>query len=1284
MRRGFLSIFYVFIFMVVSFVTFNARGLLDFNKFEKVKEMFKNVDMIILQETNWKDVHVNELRKRWDGEILYNNEDKRYGRGVAFLIRKNTDVGCNVIYKDEAGKCLGVEMKWENNKVIVINVHAPNEEKEKRVFFNFLRRFLMKYNNVILMGDFNTALSKIDMADGMVFKTSTGRKELKTLMEDFNLVDIWRERHEQKRQYSRRQMVGNFICQTRVDFILCSRNLEGFIDNVKYGETSLSDHKPMYMQLDWCTIKRGPGVWVLNAEVLKRDCYVREIKDLIENEKQDAMYVEDKRLWWENVKFLIKQHTIQYCRLIEKGKRCILNETRENLEKELKQNDKDMVKIKELEDKLKDLEEKKYEGARLRSKAQYMVEGEKCTKFFFDLERRKGNSAMIKQVKNESGEVVTDNEDILEEIRKYYKRLFTTEGGQEDSEEWLKVIKTKVENKDKDMCDEEIREEEIERAIKELNKKKSPGIDGLGSEFYLVFKDVLTVILKEVYDDVFMKRQMNLRMSMGLMKVIYKKKGDKADLKNYRPLTMLNTDLKILSKVLANRLKEVMPKIIKTNQAYGVKGRDISDTTLSIKDIISYMKEGKQKGYVISLDFEKAFDRVEHSFLHEVLKRFGFGENFIQWIKILYKGVVTRIKCNGFLTKCFKLTRSVRQGCPLSALLYTLVAEPLGLAIKKEENARGIELEGGVKAENIFQYADDTTLILRDLHSVQTALNVVKEFCKKSGGKINEDKTVYMRFGGAPVLTDAFKFKEAKEMKILGILMGEDDKKTSNIMWEGILGNIERTVNLWKLRTLCLKGKVLILNVLVVSKLWYFLNVTNVPVWVERRLKQCFVEFLWEKKPPRIAYDTLIGAVEKGGLGLMDVVQRKKGMRVKIVKKFLNAELQTPWKKTMLYFLNKCGDFKLGESILWMKTKSWMCNELPDFYKELLCAWGGFLKYVQYVPKERDDILNQPLFLNKNIVNNGREMFFKKWWDVGISRVRDVLYEFKKGFLPVQYVIDTMEEAKEDYTKQEIINKYEIVKNAIPHDWIVKIERMEQSTNVKDVYAMIGEKTCVFEQCTLKSFYGVFRDEVFKKPKVNDYWLQRYTDLTEENIWSNMKGKLVETKLANSEYLFRHKAIFTDILLHKIGREQSPLCKVCNEENETFPHLFLNCKKLDIFNMECKKLLECLKGDGDENEEGWYKIILLGEHRKCKNSKVINILVMLMKSAIWERRVVAKREKTLMNVGGILKRKVENYLKCLYSYFKEEDTLNAFYNVFTDDVCKIFKDLNWKVPDDYG
>lgn len=159
----------------------------------------------------------------------------------------------------------------------------------------------------------------------------------------------------------------------------------------------------------------------------------------------------------------------------------------------------------------------------MRSKAQYLIEGEKCTKFFFDMEMRKGMSETIKLIKKENEEELESNEEILKEMKRYYELLFTTEGVQDGKEEMLKHIKTKVGKEDKEDFDKEIREEEIERSINKLNKKKSSGIDGLGSEFYIVFEDVLTNILKEVYDEIFKKGQMNLRMGMALRKLLYKK-----------------------------------------------------------------------------------------------------------------------------------------------------------------------------------------------------------------------------------------------------------------------------------------------------------------------------------------------------------------------------------------------------------------------------------------------------------------------------------------------------------------------------------------------------------------------------------------------------------------------------------------------------------------------------------------------------------------------------------------------------------------------------------------
>lgn len=162
----------VFCVMVLRMVTFNARGLVDIRKFENVKEMRKNEDVIVLQETNWKEVHISEIRKKWNGKILYNNGDDRFGRGVAVLIRENRDVKCDV-YNYEVGKFIVFEMEYEERKIIVVNVHAPTKEMEKREYYNVLQKFVRKYKEIIIMGDFNVVFSKLDMAEGRIFKTDT-------------------------------------------------------------------------------------------------------------------------------------------------------------------------------------------------------------------------------------------------------------------------------------------------------------------------------------------------------------------------------------------------------------------------------------------------------------------------------------------------------------------------------------------------------------------------------------------------------------------------------------------------------------------------------------------------------------------------------------------------------------------------------------------------------------------------------------------------------------------------------------------------------------------------------------------------------------------------------------------------------------------------------------------------------------------------------------------------------------------------------------------------------
>ncbi len=136
--------------------------------------------------------------------------------------------------------------------------------------------------------------------------------------------------------------------------------------------------------------------------------------------------------------------------------------------------------------------------------------------------------------------------------------------------------------------------------------------------------------------------------------------------------------------------------------------------------------------------------------------------------------------------------------------------------------------------------------------------------------------------------------------------------------WDEVVNKVEKRLNFWKQRALFLKGKVLVLNSLFLSKMWYVLSVVSLPMWVYKRIKTMILKFLWDGKPSKIAYNTIIGKVEDGGLGLIDPWLRMKSMRIKMVKKFLNEDY-IPWKSVMSYFINKCG--QIGDDFLWMAFK---------------------------------------------------------------------------------------------------------------------------------------------------------------------------------------------------------------------------------------------------------------------------------------------------------------------------------------------------------------------------
>ena len=208
-------------------------------------------------------------------------------------------------------------------------------------------------------------------------------------------------------------------------------------------------------------------------------------------------------------------------------------------------------------------------------------------------------------------------------------------------------------------------------------------------------------------------------MKGSVTRLIFKKRGDVKNLKNWRPISLLNVDYKIIFKAITLRLSKVLEHIIHPDQTCSVPGRSIFSNVTLLRDVLDYIQRTDESAILISLDQEKAFDRVNRSFLLKLLQVYGFGPDFCRWISTFYNGAFMQIILNGWLTDVISLERGVRQGDPLSPLLYVLCVEVLASLIRSSPGIEGFLLPGarGLQAR-VRLYADDTTAILRNLRSL--------------------------------------------------------------------------------------------------------------------------------------------------------------------------------------------------------------------------------------------------------------------------------------------------------------------------------------------------------------------------------------------------------------------------------------------------------------------------------------------------------------------------------------------------------------------------------------
>ncbi|KAG7520476.1 hypothetical protein JOB18_030125 [Solea senegalensis] len=277
--------------------------------------------------------------------------------------------------------------------------------------------------------------------------------------------------------------------------------------------------------------------------------------------------------------------------------------------------------------------------------------------------------------------MATKPNEIAGTFAEFYKSLYKkTDTCDDDAKLWEYLIHiklTELTHSTAEELDQPIQELEIKQVISTLKNSKSPGPDGFVNEFYKTFKDLLVPLLLKAYSHALESKTMAPSWNEATIVVIHKEGKDSTDCQSYRPISLLNADVRILTAILARRVNKIITQIIHPDQTGFISGRYYGYNIRRLLNIMSHQKDKKLESVIISLDAQKAFDRGSWQYLFQKLKRFKFSPNFIDWIQTLYSSPQAAVRVNGYRSERFTLQQGCRQGCSLSPLLFAISIEPL-------------------------------------------------------------------------------------------------------------------------------------------------------------------------------------------------------------------------------------------------------------------------------------------------------------------------------------------------------------------------------------------------------------------------------------------------------------------------------------------------------------------------------------------------------------------------------------------------------------------------------
>ena len=358
---------------------------------------------------------------------------------------------------------------------------------------------------------------------------------------------------------------------------------------------------------------------------------------------------------------------------------------------------------------------------------------------------KRARQQCIARVEAADGAVADTPDKVENTFLNFYKDKFRCQA--DDGDRWdasavLAEVEATLLDEDNEQLCRPFTTEEVLHALKKSPKGKSPGEDGLPAEFYLCAWSVAGEVLTEFVNAMWVNRAVPAEIMQGVITLLAKT-GAPRVVKDYRPITLLDVDAKLLARLMAGRLSVLDDKLLHPNQVRGGGARTMAGALCDLRDVIGACGALRVPGAVLSIDFSGAFDAVQHDFLFEVLRRRGVAPHFVDVLKAMYSGAASRLRVNGVITEAFLVQRSVRQGCPLSGLLFAVVLAVLMMYL--DRRLAGLQLADA--RLRVSSYADDAFFVLREVAEADIVHDALDDFARVSGLVVNVQKSGMLAVG---------------------------------------------------------------------------------------------------------------------------------------------------------------------------------------------------------------------------------------------------------------------------------------------------------------------------------------------------------------------------------------------------------------------------------------------------------------------------------------------------------------------------------------------------------